>query len=63
MSPKEYIEKRTGMLYGTYRWRAPAARGPAPLFSIIIRPPNTEWVRFEISLCRRTFYLTWGHQA
>lgn len=64
MSPRQFIEKKTGMLFGTYRWRSTNSRGePAPRFGLVVRPPNSEWVRVEIVLFGRAVYITWGHEA
>ena len=65
MSPKQFIEKKTGMLFGTYRWRSSgdSRHGPAPLFGFVFRPSNEEWVRIEIVLFGRAVYITWGHEA
>lgn len=64
MSPRDYLERRTGMLWGTYRWHEPNDRsGPPPRFGLVVRPPNDSWMRVEVVLFGRAFYLTWGHQA
>ena len=61
---KQYIEKKTGLLFGTYRWREPSVKsGPPPLFGFVLRPANTEWVRLEVVFFGRAFYLTWGYEA
>jgi hypothetical protein len=61
MTRKQFIEKKTGVIYGTYRFAR--LDEPTPVFLLIVRPPNPSHVRFEIGMLGRAFYLTWGHEA
>jgi len=57
-----YIEKKTGVLYGTYRWGSSEQYGQPPLIGFVLRPPGG-FVRMEFVFRGRAFYLTWGHEA
>lgn len=59
-----YIERKTSLIYGTYRWDVTDGKSePAPRFGLVLRPPNDLWVRVEVIVFGHAFYLTWGRQA
>lgn len=57
---KSRIERRTNTIWGVGHW-ANGSFGPAPWFNLTLRPKDKGWVRFEVSVAGRFFYLSWGH--
>jgi hypothetical protein len=55
---KSAIEKRTGILWGTFR----AAAHSRTLLCLILGPADPNRVRFELGVMGRHCYLTWGHR-
>jgi hypothetical protein len=45
---------------GRYRWATDIHHGPAPLFGVVVRPRGYSWVRVEIVVGGRAFWLHWG---
>lgn len=45
--------------HGTYRWVVGTLAGPAPIFAVILRPRNQEFVRFEVVVLGRAIWVNW----
>lgn len=47
---------------GTYRWTESSLRhsGPPPVFGVVVRPGGYSWVRIELVIAGKAFWIHWG---